>query len=190
LAKKALAYKVEHHPDAKLVTADCTKLNTLITRIGKAVTAIVRDISVAAASSVVHALVHGDVAPARNLINAMGGRAESAFRTNALITYFEAFGPFVWDKEEKQLVYSKERAKVLKVEYTKDKMAFASKLMAEPYYKFSKQAEYQGFNLMSEIKRVIKKAHTAREKHSDSDLVNLTGLEEIERTFTQLAVNA
>ena len=169
------------HAHAKLVTADKGQIAKLLKDVRATINKAVHLLDLAVASTTVHAIVFGNVTPARDLLEIMAVGPESAFRTNALVTFFEAKGPFVWDAKEKVLNYDKSRAKAFKAEYAKDKVAFASALMTEPFYKFSRQASYQGFNFLAEMKKLMAKAAKVEKKHGDDKNTDLTGFD----TFTK-----
>lgn len=164
-------------------------INSMIENWTKRSAQLVADLHVILASCVVHVVKHGNVTPARNIVAAMGTK-ETAWRSNAVLAWFEAYGPFVYVKEAKRLDYDASRIDAFKAEYAKDADAFVKRLMTETFEKFKPQSEYAGFNLKTELKRIITKAHSAAEKHADSGKVDITGIEAVEATFKTLFANA
>lgn len=179
---------------AKQVTADGTKLGAMITAIKRSSDKLRRDVDICAASCIVHAIVHGNVTPARQLLVAMG----EGMRTNAMRSFFEGCGPFVYEArgdDDADLHFDKSRSAAFKKDYNKDKLKFASNLMANPYYRFRPEAPYQGFNLREKLESLIKTAKAAPERAAKAKAdgrgvegdVNIDGLEQLEKLYHKLS---
>ena len=178
--------KMTHHPAAKdIISATKETLASMNERIRKDTLKLTAVIDLAAACHVVHAIKHGNVTPARNLLGALAAGKDSLFRTNALVSFFEANGPFVYNKETETVDYDKSRAKAFKDAFNADKLGFATKLMTEPFYKLKPQSVYEGFNLMAEIKKLVKKAEKTAKKHGNDKRTDLTGLKELEALIAE-----
>jgi len=164
------------------VTAEGKTIGAMIENFSKRANALVNDLTVIAASVVLHAIKHGNVTPARAIVNVLGTK-ETPWRSNAMISWFEAVGPFVYNKETKTLDYDSSLIDQYKAALAADENAFIKALMDEPFFKFKPQAEFKGFDLKAELKKLLTKAENAKEKHADTGKVNVNGLEEIERAF-------
>lgn len=163
---------------------------SLIDKIRNDTRKLMENINLCAASCIVHGVVHGQVTPMNDLINAMG----DGLRANAMRKFFEGCGPVTWDDEDKRLVYDRSKATALKRDYNKDKVKFTSALVREPYYKFSPPAPYAGFNLVEELERLIKRAedapsalNKAKEKGREIEgKVDINGLDKVKKVYHAL----
>ena len=164
------------------VTDEGKAIGLMIDNWSKRSAVLVHDLHVILTSCVVHVTKHGNVTPARNIVNALGTK-QTAWRSNAVLAWFEAYGPFIYNKTTKQLDYDAGRIDEFKAEFNADSAAFIAKRMKETFEVFKPQSEYEGFDLQKEVAKLIKKAHTAVEKHKDSGKVNVAGLEAFEQTF-------
>lgn len=81
---------------------DSGKLAVLIGRIGKHCAAYKAMVQTAAIQCIGYAIVHGNVMPARRLLDAV-----SKHHTRALTAFFEVNGNFAYDKVAKELVFKK-----------------------------------------------------------------------------------
>jgi hypothetical protein len=81
-----------------------------IGRIGKAIATLTKDVQETAVEIVFHALDHGDVTLADELISALGKVA----RRQSLLAWFEKNGPFVFQRMGKKFALDKERAKAMR----------------------------------------------------------------------------
>lgn len=172
------------HHLAKSVTADNSVISKALSAIKSAGHKFQVSVDLCAACCLVHAIVHGNVTPARTLL----GNVPNGMRVNALRTWFEAMGPFVWNKESKELDFDKSRAKVFKAEYAKNKVAFASRLMTEPAHVFSKEKEYQGFSLKAALAIALAKAEKAEKQTGDKAEKNdLTGIAQFRKFMASIS---
>lgn len=133
------------------------------------------DIAYCAAMCVMHAVKHGNVTPATQLCDALGG----GWRVNALRDWFVAFGPFMWDQEAKAFALDKTRQPAYKKEMKADEVKFASSLTEEPFWEFKPEPEYQGFDLKEVLGTVIKRAKKAQTDHGDDPKTHVNGLDKV-----------
>lgn len=103
---------------------DIKQIKTAIATIAKAVSKITSDIQAVAVAIVFHALQHGDVTPAGQLVNALG----KALRSKALTDWFLVNGPF--EMIDNTFTLNRARAKELRA---MDQEVLREALMATPW---------------------------------------------------------
>lgn len=142
----------------KLIT-DTSKLNTLIDSIKKRGNTLQDDIHRAACSIIAHVVAHGDVMPARRLVDAV----PQMTRKNALLAWFEQYGPLRYDTDSKELVYDKTKKDSVDID--------SAKLV--PFWEYKQEAEYKGMDFVAELAKLVKRAEKARKEYGDSELTKI-----------------
>jgi hypothetical protein len=105
---------------------DKKQIQARIGKIGRAIATITKDVQETAVEITFHALAHGDVTLADELISALGKVA----RRQSLLAWFEKNGPFVFQSLGKKFCLDKERAKEMRKANPDELRA---KLMALPW---------------------------------------------------------
>lgn len=166
----------------KFVSHDSKEVNKQIASISKRSSGLRKDIAIAAASVVCHAVVHGDVTLSDKLIKAMG----DGWRLNALREWFIAFGPFVYNESDKVFNLDKAKRTELKKEYDADRTKFVTKLVAEPFYDFKPEPEFKPIDIPAMLKRALKQAEKAANDKANAKAHNLVGLNELRAIVAKL----
>ena len=117
------------------------------------------DMHVAAVSCIGHASLHGDVMYAQRLVEALG----DGWRLNALRAWFIKFGPYTWvtKTKDKPAHFALDKAKrdSMKAEFEADEAAVFDKLGKVTFWDFKPEPEFEGFDLLKEAKKLVKKAN-------------------------------
>ena len=90
---------------AKFQALDAADLSKLIKSVKGAVTTLNAKIQMAAVNCVVHAIEHGDVRSATQLVEAMG----KGMRRQSMVTWLELNGPFAWTEGKEFKLFNRER---------------------------------------------------------------------------------
>lgn len=144
----------------------------------------------AAAAVVIVGIKHGSVSPANLLIENMG----EGMRKNTMRDWLIKFGPFRYDEKTKAMVLNKDRRSRLQSELDKIKdVKFASKLVANPYWKWKKEATYKEFNFARELSALMAKANKLKlgdTKGYDPNKIDLDGMDEVVKVIPLIKVKA
>lgn len=150
-------------------THDGGVIGHMIQSIANRSTALRNDCHIAAVSCIMHATKHGDVMYAQRLIEAMG----EGWRLNALRAWFGKFGPFTWVAKTKDKAghfgLDKDKRKLMLAELEADEDAVGKKLSEVTYWEFKPETEFMGFDLLKEIKKLIKRASTVKEDEGKAE---------------------
>lgn len=165
------------------IVHDAKAIKAKLASIAKRSTSIRNDVDYAARCIILHAVVHGDVTFAGDLTVAMG----DGWRLNALRAWFGNFGPMGWANKTKDkaahFTLNKDKRNEMLEAYTNDAKAFVQKLENYPtYWAFKPEAEFEGFDLIKEAKKLLAraKAKADPEKYPDQSKINLAGLAQLE----------
>lgn len=149
------------------VTRDGKALNAMISGIKRRIATLQNDLHIIAVSCVLHAVEHNNALPATHLIEAVtGGSKNYALRVNALKKWFEEIGCFRWNNGEVPgFKMNADRRKVL-IELGNKAEGYVSK---RPFWEYTPEPEYKGFDLQAKIKTLIGQAIKASVEHGDDD---------------------
>ena len=87
----------------QFIPLSANELNAEITSIGKLGAKLNTRIQIAALNAIHYSVAHGDIGFGQRLILAMN----NGLRKNSLVAFLEKHGKFMWNKEEKAIVYRK-----------------------------------------------------------------------------------
>lgn len=165
---------------------DAKAIKAKIASISKRSNTLKSDIDHVARCTLLHAVVHGDVTLADDLTKAMG----DGWRLNALRAWFGAMGPFGWAAKDKatkrdaHFTLNKDKRNAMLAEYKADDKAFIAKLSGlKSYWEFKPEAEFEGFDLDKELKKLLARAKSKAntDKYPDQSKVNLSALPKLEQ---------
>lgn len=105
---------------------DIKQLMQAIGRIGKAAAKLTKDVQAVAVECALHAVDHGNVTPANELVESIG----KGMRRASLRAWFEKHGPMFIPKGKDKFGFDSERAKAMKAE---DRDGLRERLMALPW---------------------------------------------------------
>ncbi len=132
---------------------DKKQIQARIGKIGRAIATLTKDVQETAVEITFHALAHGDVTLADELISALGKVA----RRQSLLAWFEKHGPFVFLSSTKKFGLDKERAKELR---KADPKELREKLMALPWQEAQPEPELASTLDCSEaVDKFLKRLH-------------------------------
>lgn len=126
---------------------ELSKLITAIGRIGKKTDEMIQD---AAVNAIGYSIVHGDVRFGQQLLDNL----PQGSRRQALVTYFEKFGQFVWMSTDKKLKFFK-----------RDDIQFDEEFLAHrKWYDEKKENVVSMLDVQAMVDKLIKKVEQAIEK--------------------------
>lgn len=158
---------------------DIKQIKTAIATIAKAVTKLSADIQSVAVAIVFHALQHGDVTPATQLVSALG----KALRRKALIDWFVVNGPFDFDGESFTL--NRARAKELRAA---DQAVLREALLATPWESAKvAKAPVELVDLQVELDRFFAKVAKLANGDNKPTFLNVELFNTVQSTFERLA---
>lgn len=119
------------------------------------------DVHIAACAVLRHIEEHNDIRLVAKLLEVLPG----SYRTNALRDWFMAYGPIAFDKNKPRFV--------------KDKPVELTKAMADPFWLFSAEPEYQPMDIAATIAALIKKLDADAVKTNRDHSAIVTALEAV-----------
>lgn len=126
------------------------ELSKLITAIGRIGKKIDEQIQVAAIQAIGYSIVHGDIRFGQQLFDNM----PSGARRQALVTYLEKFGQFVWMSTEKKFNF-----------YKRDDIEFDEEFLAgRKWYDEKKENIVSDIDVQAMVDKLIKRIESAIEK--------------------------
>lgn len=142
---------------------ELTQLTKLIGRIGKRGMQIHSWIQQAAVQAVAHSIVHGNVQPGNQLLDAMTG----GHRKDSLVKYLEKFGNFAWLKADKKLGFFQNKRDGKPIEWNAEYAMLCTnfdwaKAKAEPVIRSVYDVEAMLEQLIDNAHRAVKKQMTIR----------------------------
>lgn len=167
------------------------------------------EINVLCCKTVIASIVHGNIWPARKLMQAFGampkGQSKTMFRVVALRDWLVAKGPFVWKEVGDMIDYSVgkpvENAKGLTIDgnrkreleaaYKKDTAKFVRELVDVPFWAFKPLSEdsFAKFDFKKELNKLLKRAaamETRLGEHKQGDEIHLEGLSVVRSILPKL----
>ena len=151
------------------VTSDHDMIVAMTESISKSVKRLQDQLHIAVCSVILHAVEHGNSTPTNNLFNAVGAGKGAALRTNAMKLFVLEAGPFTYNDETKAFELDKERAKAERAKFEAAPAEYVKALAATPWNEAKPQAEFKGFDLKAEVKKLVKKAETTAKKHANDE---------------------
>jgi len=126
------------------------ELSKLITAIGRIGKKIDEQIQVAAIQAIGYSIIHGDIRFGQQLFDNM----PSGARRQALVTYLEKFGQFVWMSTEKKFNF-----------YKRDDIEFDEEFLAgRKWYDEKKENIVSDIDVQAMVDKLIKRIESAIEK--------------------------
>lgn len=155
------------------------KVTDTVAAVDKAVESIARrhkdwliDVAVAAASTVLSSVKHGNIATPKKLLDALTG-----MRKAALIEWFITFGPLDYDAEAETFTFNKDKRDAISARLKKDgsHLKYAREMLSKPFWEWKPEPKYKPFDLKQVIAKAIATATKRNGKHDERD--NLDGLD-------------
>lgn len=155
------------------------KVTDTVAAVDKAVESIARrhkdwliDVAVAAASTVLSSVKHGNIATPKKLLDALTG-----MRRAALIEWFITFGPLDYDAEAETFTFNKDKRDAISARLKKDgsHLKYAREMLSKPFWEWKPEPKYKPFDLKRVIAKAIATATKRNGKHDERD--NLDGLD-------------
>lgn len=139
------------------VTDEQKVIKEMLGAIGSSSAFLRNTVNTCAMSCVLHAVKHGNVTPATQLLEKLG----DGWRLNALRHWFLAYGPFRWDVEEEAFYLHKGSREQYQAELSANSETFVGKMDSCPFWEFKPEAKFVGFDLKRELERLKAKAEKA-----------------------------
>lgn len=133
------------------------KLRAMITSIGKQHAKLRDNIQLACMQCIGHAILHGDVRPATQLMENTNG----AVRRQAIVNYLGEHGPFAWDTKENKFTKA---SKWNKVEANQEKIeAYLDKVSEDPrgpWYEFTKETAIKAYDFEKDVESLLRRVES------------------------------
>ena len=133
------------------------KLKAMIVSINKQHTKLRDAIQIACLQCIGHAILHGDVRPATQLMESTNG----AVRRQAIVNYLGEHGPFAWDTKENKFTkatkWNKVPAQLEQVE------SYLDKVVADvrgPWYEFTKEATIKAYDFEKDVASLLNRVES------------------------------
>lgn len=174
-------------------TTDAAKLTKMVESVLKSAKTLIGKMHQVAVNCAIHGAVHGDVSLLNRLCDALPG----GFRKQALLAWFENEGPVTYVKGDKKakdeaarkgkFEFAPTKAAALKAEFEKDKDACVKRLLSVNFGDYTKEAEYQGFDLSVLAHALVSRAEkVAKGDNATHDKTNLSGLEALRSAVSSI----
>mgnify|MGYP000883532090 FL=1 len=135
--------------------------------------------NVAAASCVVHAVMHGNTTPMNDFLKAVG----DAERHDAIVKWACELGPFKWDRDvdTKRMSFFLDKDKAKAMREDEKIKELPAKLVANPYWVYVPPKEVPPFNLKAAILTLVKKADKAKADPVQAAKSTFEGYDELKK---------
>ncbi len=145
------------------VTTDGDKLSAMTKDIKARSTLLRSDIHVASCSVIAHAVKHGDATLATHYPTIVTEAMGEGWRLNALRSWFQDLGCFVWVAKEGDkpagFKIDKDKRKAMKAEMDKDEDAYLAKLIKlKTFWEYKPEPEFQVYSWRAVLAKAIKDA--------------------------------
>lgn len=171
-------------------TRDAKTIGKFVDSVLRRAKTITRDIHIVGVSTLIHAAEHGDITLMTKLVDGLPG----GFRKSALLKWFIAHGPVVWNPGDKKaedkalrkgrLEFSAEAALPIKERIKADLDGLVKELSAVNFGDWDKEPEFDGYDQTKALFAVLNKAEKIakdpeKANHPKTDISLLDQLREM-----------
>lgn len=132
-------------------------------------------IQVAGTMMIYYAVKDGNISTLNQYKSALLDAAGKLVRSAAVLEWLEVHGPVTYDPASEAFVLDKAKRKI-KQDYLKSVgiPKFLGDLMSKPIAEVRKENKYAGFDIITSLERVVKRARQALAKHPNDPSTNVT----------------